>query len=105
MSQPAQSVVGYVTTTGWDNRGFPTTMTLVSGWQTMSKSYDQQGSLVTSVPSSTTTATGTSLGDAPCFGANCGTNGKVVETGTSSAGAPKRTMGALLGLAGAVMFL
>jgi hypothetical protein len=65
----------------------------------MSKSYDQQGFPITATPS----PAATTLGQAPCFGANCGSNGKVVETGTSSAGGARQTFGALLGVVGAVL--
>jgi hypothetical protein len=60
-----------------------------SGWQTMSKSYDQQGFLITSSPT-TTAAAGISTAGA-CFGADCGLNGKVVGTSTSKAAAAKET--------------
>jgi hypothetical protein len=81
---------GLETVTGWDEQGFPTTMTVSSGWQTMPKSYDQQGFLVTSSPTTTATAAGISTAGA-CFGADCGLNGKVVGTSTSKAAAAKET--------------
>jgi YD repeat-containing protein len=36
----------YETVTGWDDRGFLTTVTRPAGWATMVKSYDDQGFLV-----------------------------------------------------------
>lgn len=91
--------------TGWDEQGFPTTMTVPSGWQTMPKSYDQQGFLITASPITTAAATGISSAGA-CFGANCGLNGKVIGTSTSKAAAAKETSAwrnmAIFGFAAAV---
>ncbi|KAI6712937.1 hypothetical protein PZA11_005215 [Diplocarpon coronariae] len=70
--------------TGWDDRGLPTTFTKISGWQTQIRSFDDHGSLITSVPTPTVGASGAPTQRA-CFGANCGTNGKVVGTSSSKA--------------------
>ena len=55
-SASAGAAEGYVVTTGWDERGFPTVVTVAAGAATASKTYDQQGFLITSsavVPRST----------------------------------------------------
>lgn len=98
------SGVGLETITGWDDRGFPTTRTIISGANTAPKSYDQQGFLITTTPTATTTAVGSAT-QAPCFGSNCGLNGKVIGTSSSKAAAPKETLwrsGAMLGVAAAL---
>ena len=71
----------------------------------MPKSYDQQGFLVTSSPTTTAAAAGISTAGA-CFGADCGINGKVVGTSTSKAAAAKETSAwrnvAIFGFAAAI---
>ena len=90
---PSSQPLGYglETVTGWDEQGFPTTMTVPSGWQTMPKSYDQQGFLITSSPTTTADAAAGISTAGACFGADCGLNGKVVGTSTSKAAAAKET--------------
>ncbi|KAI9745344.1 MAG: hypothetical protein M1818_001624 [Claussenomyces sp. TS43310] len=46
-ASPPSPPDGYETITGWDDRGFATTRTVVSGYETMPKSYDNQGFLIT----------------------------------------------------------
>jgi hypothetical protein len=84
--------------TGWDDRGFPTTRTVVSGWETVVKSFDNQGFLVTRSPSpavtqaaSVSTAAGGPSGTfgGGVFGANPA--GKIVNTKTSKAAAARET--------------
>lgn len=94
---------------GWDDRGFPTTRTEPIGWETMSKSYDEQGFLITSTSTSTPiTAAATAGGSLGSYsqGLNGGVDGKVAGTSTSTAEAAKQTSAwsryAILGVAAAV---
>ncbi len=90
------SGAGLDISTGWDDRGFPTTATLSSGWQTVSKSYNEQGSLITSAP---TTAAALIASQAPCFGVNCGVDGKVISaTATTAMGSKGAVWPGLAGL-------
>jgi hypothetical protein len=84
---PLSQGTGLETITGWDDRGFPSTRTVVSGWETVSKSYDQQGFLITGSPTTTSGGGATSLG----AGINGDIGGKVVGTSTSKAGAAKES--------------
>lgn len=94
---------GLDVSTGFDDRGFPTTYTREYGWQTMPKSYDEQGFLITGAPTATAVGQGE---ETPCFGPNCGNAGKVVGTSSSKAfGAqqsPAWENAALLGAAAAL---
>jgi hypothetical protein len=93
-SPPLPASPGLETITGWDNRGFPTTQTVVSGWSTLPKSYDEQGFLITTL-SSTVAAVSTSAAGASNslggVGVSLGVNGKVVGTSTSKASAAIET--------------
>jgi len=101
---------GVETITGWDDRGFPTTYTVASGYNTAPKSYDQQGFLITTTPTATTATAAatanTAVTQAPCLGSNCGLNGKVIGTSSSEAAAPRETFawrnGAMLGVVAAL---
>jgi Glycosyl hydrolases family 16 len=99
------SGAGLETITGWDDRGFPTTKIVASGANTGPKSYDQQGFLITTSPTATATAIGAAT-QAPCFGSNCGLNGKIIGSSSANAAAPKETFawrsGAMLGIAAAI---
>ena len=94
---------GLDVSTGFDDRGFPTTYTREYGWQTMPKSYDEQGFLITGAPTATAVGQGE---ETPCFGANCGNAGKVVGTSSSKAVGVQRGpawgSAALLGAAAAL---
>lgn len=97
------SPAGIEVITGWDDRGFPTTKTVLSGWETMSRSYDDQGSLITG---SATAAAGAGFtSQSVCLGANCGAAGRLA-TSTSKAFGPKMNppwrRGAILGIAAAM---
>jgi hypothetical protein len=75
-------------------------MTITSGYNTAPKSYNEQGFLITSTTPTTTVAPTY----APCFGANCGLNGKIIGTSSSKASAPRETAvpwrsGAIIGIA------
>lgn len=100
-SPPSLAFPGLETITGWDDRGFPTTIIEVNGWSTMPKSYDEQGFLITTTSTaaaaSSTSAAGfsSSLGGA---GLDLGLTGKVVGTSTSKAGAAVETAKAWLAL-------
>ncbi|TVY40726.1 putative extracellular glycosidase [Lachnellula occidentalis] len=106
---PSSPLSGVILETGWDDRGFATTRTIVSGGAT--KSYDQQGFLITSTPAiastpATAAAASTTAGGV-CFGTNCGPNNKVVGTSTSKAVGARQTSAwgsmAILGIAAAVV--
>jgi hypothetical protein len=69
---------GLETITGWDSRGFATTQTVVAGYGTAQKSYDDQGFLITSSDA------------VPTTGADAGTaagaiGGKVLSTNAAAA--------------------
>lgn len=107
LSSPPLAGAGLETITGWDDRGFPTTYTRQSGWQTLPRSYNEQGLLITGAPTATAVAQGAST-QAACFGQNCGLNGKVVGTSSSKAGVQQKQQGAwhtaaVLGIAAAVV--
>ena len=107
-SLPLSATAGLETITGWDSRGFAYTSTVTSGFETIPKSYDQQGFPITSTATASgaiATGAGTeSLGRAT-FGANAGgVNGKVVSTSTSADNAAReKAMPTFLGLAAAAL--
>lgn len=103
-SPPSPGPPGLETITGWNDQGFATTYTEVSGWSTLSKSYDEQGFLITAVSSTTASAVGGSS-SLPGAGVNLGANGKVVGTSTSKAGAAIETARAWLALGLAAVLL
>jgi hypothetical protein len=74
--------------TVWDDRGFPMTRTVPSGWQTMPKSFDDRGFLITG---SQTAANAAGFTSGACLGVNCGPAGKVVGTSTSKAEGARQT--------------
>ncbi|TVY85485.1 putative extracellular glycosidase [Lachnellula suecica] len=76
------SGVGLEVSTGWDDRGFPTTRTIVSG--ETARSYDQQGFLITTTPAIANAPVSTATGAVACFGKNCGPANKIVGTSTGS---------------------
>ncbi|TVY59388.1 putative extracellular glycosidase [Lachnellula cervina] len=106
---PSSPSSGVILETGWDDRGFATTRTIVSGGA--AKSYDQQGFLITSTPAiistPTTAATASTAAGGVCFGTNCGPNDKIVGTSTSKAAGARHTSAwgsmAILGVAAAVV--
>ena len=78
-------------------------MTITSGYNSATKSYNEQGFLITSTTQTTPTTTVAST-YAPCFGANCGLDGKIIGTSISKASAPRETAvpwrsGAMIGIA------
>lgn len=101
-SSPSSNII---LETGWDDRGFATTRTLLAGGTT--KSYDQQGFLITSTPTGgAVAASATSAGAGGiCLGTNCGPNGKIVGTSSSKAAGAKQTSAwsgmAIIGIAAA----
>ena len=108
LPSPSSPSSGVILETGWDDRGFATTRTIVSGGAT--KSYDQQGFLITATPTTAGTPTTTGAASAAtggaCFGTNCGPNNKIVGTSTSKAAGARQTSAwgsmAVLGIAAAV---
>ncbi|TVY28087.1 putative extracellular glycosidase [Lachnellula hyalina] len=112
-SSPSSPSSGVILETGWDDRGFATTRTIVSGGAT--KSYDQQGFLITSTPAMTSTmastpataAAASTTAGGVCFGTNCGPKNKIVGTSTSKAAGARQTSAwgsmAVLGIAAAVV--
>ncbi|PQE15379.1 glycosyl hydrolase family 16 protein [Rutstroemia sp. NJR-2017a BVV2] len=81
-SSSLPSGAGLETITGWDSRGFATTQTVVAGYGTAQKSYDDQGFLITSsdaVPTAGTDAGAVSTTAAGAIG------GKVRSTNAAAA--------------------
>lgn len=88
-SSPPSGGAGLETSTGWDDRGFPTTYTIAS--TTAPNSYDQQGFLITSTPTTGAAVAASTSAPGACFGANCGPGNKDIGTSTSTAAAARAT--------------
>jgi hypothetical protein len=86
---PSSLPSGVSLETGWDDRGFATTRTIISGGA--SKSYDQQGFVITATPTTSGIAGAVVSTPGVCFGQNCGPGNKIVGTSTSTAAAARQT--------------
>ena len=92
VSLPQASAVGggYETSTGWDQRGFPTTYIVADSAATQKPVYNQQGFLITSTP---TVSTPTAVAQA----ADTATSAAKVQVHkVANVGAPAKSIGSLL---------
>ncbi|CZS93343.1 hypothetical protein WAI453_000960 [Rhynchosporium graminicola] len=96
---------GLDVSTGFDDRGFPTTYTRQYGWATMSKSYDDRGFLITAGPTRTVAGQAEQT-QAACFGPNCGNAGKAMSASNSKAvGAQKNPAWQYFAVLGALVVM
>lgn len=106
-SASAPAAEGFVVTTAWDQRGFPTVITVAAGAATAPKSYDQQGFLITS---SAVAPRSTSLDAADLKAADSSASAGLKVVGASKTGAANtksavRGFGLACGILGGALIL